>query len=105
MRINGTVRLDLAALDDGRMFSNTHAVERLIQEAAYAPVGADVVLVVKKRQYAPAQALDFLRREGQHLGSVTVECTDPDTITRWVAQLRPEAPQEGHLVSTGAARP
>lgn len=97
MRITGTVRLDLASLDVGSTFGDTHAVERLIQEAAYAPPGADIVFVVKRRQYAPQWALDYLRSEGQHLGSITVECSDPDTITRWVAQLRTS--QEALLVS------
>lgn len=104
MRINGAVRLDLAAHDDGRLFGETHTVERLIQEAVYAPPGADIVLVVRRGQIPPFHGINYLRDHGQHLGSVTVECTDPDTISRWVAQLRPD-PQEGHLVSSGAARP
>ncbi|MFX0539554.1 hypothetical protein ACQBAT_07765 [Ornithinimicrobium sp. Y1847] len=104
MRVNGTVRLDLTA-GDPRNWTDTHAIERLIQEATYAPPGADIIFVVRRGQLAPLHGIAWLREHGQHLGSVTVECTDPDTITRWVAQLRPEAPQEGHLVSTGAARP
>lgn len=102
MRINGTVRLDLASLDSAGDWSN-NKVERLMQEATYAPAGADIIFVVRRGQFAPPGGMAWLRDEGQHLGSITVECADPDTITRWVAQLRPN-PQEGHLVSTGAAR-
>lgn len=90
MRINGTVRLDLAAVD-GSGWTDTHKVERAMQEATYAPAGANVILVVRRGQYPPIHGVAWLRDNGHHLGSVTVECDDPDTIARWVAQLRPEA--------------
>lgn len=104
MRVAGTVTVDLAALDpDG--WTNPHAVDRPIQEVTYAPPGADVVFIVRRGQHPPLHGIAWLKEHGQHLGSVTVQSADPDTIRRWIDALRPTPKSSDHLVSTGAARP
>jgi len=59
-----------------------------MQAATVAPAGADVTLIVRPGQFGPAWALAYLIENGKHLGSITVECDDPDTIRRWVTELQ-----------------
>lgn len=65
---------------------------RQVQTLAFAPPGADVVVQVADGQFVPSLAVAYLRSEGSHLGSVTVESSDPPTVRRWVLALRGEEP-------------
>lgn len=80
-RIGGTVRVDLQIDDE-------HLIDRRIREAADAPAGADVILLVRSRQFPPPWSIRELCREGRHLGSITVQCSDPATISTWVRLMR-----------------
>lgn len=82
-RIRGSLAIDLRIRDD-------HKIDRLIQQAAHAPAGADVVFSIGPRQLTPYWSIAYLREHGAHLGAVTVQCSDPDTIRLWVAALRGE---------------
>ena len=82
-RIGGSLAIDLRIDDD-------HKVDRLIQQAAHAPAGADVAFSVRPRQLTPYWAIAYLREHGTHLGGITVHCSDPDTIKLWVLALRGE---------------
>lgn len=92
-RISGSVLIDLRFSDEHESKTDfDHAVTRLIQSGSLAPMGADVVLVVDPRAWPSYLGVGYLREHGQHLGSITVQCSDPDTIKVWCAALRGEAP-------------
>lgn len=82
-RIGGTPLIDLRTADG-------HAMTRLIQSAAHAPAGVDIILWVSPRAWPPHSALAYLWEHGQHLGSINV-MSDTETIKVWVAALRGEA--------------
>ena len=87
--IGGTVRVDLRKYTrDPWSFSRDHEYDRAVTDLTYVPAGAAVVVVVSPRAYLPAGGVAYLREHGQHLGSITVECSDPDTIAHWVEALR-----------------
>lgn len=81
MKISGHVHVNLDVTDE-------HTLLRRVQDAAFAPPGADVTFTVRPRQCPSYQGLAWLREHGKELGSVTFECSDPETVTRWVAGLR-----------------
>lgn len=83
MKISGSVHIDLTDLED-----NDHKVDRAVQEATFAPAGADIFFAVSRRQMPSFIGLQYLHENGQHLGSVTFECDDPDTIRHWCDALR-----------------
>lgn len=87
MRLAGTVTIDVAAVA-GHLLQDDHQAMRLVQDATYAPAGADVVLKVAPRQFPPVHGVAWLREHGQHLGTVTVQCSCPDTIRRWLDAVR-----------------
>lgn len=60
---------------------------RAIQNAANYPPGTRVVLVVAPRQRV-VLAVDDLRERGQHLGRITIECSDVTTQLVWIDALR-----------------
>ncbi len=68
-------------------FKDDDRVDRVIKELEWAPAGAHVTIVVAARQLVPV-ALDYLREHASHLGAITVECSDPETVARWVRGLR-----------------
>lgn len=86
MKISGRVHIDLAVLDEGR-WGDDRPVQRALQEATWAPPGAEVVFKVKRRQFPPPSGMEWLKSHGQHLGSVTFDCDDPDTIRDWIDRL------------------
>lgn len=90
MKINGTVTIDLTKIP-GDDYDSSRRRDRAVQEATWAPAGADVVFVIERRTIPAFEGLEWLRQHGQHLGSVTFSCSDPDTIHRWVSRLRGEA--------------
>ena len=79
--VGGALAIDLRNDDD-------HKVDRLVQQAAEAPPGADVVFLVRPRQLTPYWSIVYLREHGAHLGPITVRCSDHATIEVWVAALR-----------------
>lgn len=87
----GRVRLNLGATQTGDRWHDwaretTEEVTRMIRTLTLAPAGCEVVL-----QVAPGQipeGIAHLRDQGQHLGPITVECSDPETVRRWVLALR-----------------
>jgi hypothetical protein len=83
------VRLDLRTREAAPP-SDDAAMARQVQMLAYAPPGADVFVHVAAGQFVPSSSVAFLRAEGGHLGSVTVESSDPPTVRRWVLALRGE---------------
>ncbi len=85
-RIGGRVVID-ARTPDEWSYNADRRIARLIEGAEFAPAGADVVLVVAARQH-PSLALDYLRANGSHLGSITVEAPDGETVGRWIRGLR-----------------
>jgi hypothetical protein len=87
--VRGLVRLDLRGRASALAFDDAVLI-RQVQMLAYAPPGADVVVQVAAGQFVPSLAVSFLRAEGRHLGSVTVESSDPPTVRRWVLALRGE---------------
>lgn len=89
--VYGVVRLDLRTRESAPAPDDA-ALGRQVQMLAYAPPGADVVVQVAAGQFVPSMAVAFLRAEGGHLGSVTVESSDPPTVRRWVLALRGEEP-------------
>lgn len=80
--------LDVGRLDAG--WRTDHGLNRLVQSATEAPPGAVVVLTVAPGQLPPFGALAYLRRHGDHLGSVRVESSCPRTVSEWVAALNRE---------------
>lgn len=62
------------------------ATARLVQTAAYVPAGADVVLIVGEKQH-PA-GIDYLVREGAHIGTLTVESSCSTAVGRWLQAIR-----------------
>ena len=83
--IGGVVALDLRKLDD---YYSEREAEGKLKRLTHAPAGADVEIHVKARQMPIFQGLDYLRREGSHLGSITVHCEDAGTVASWVKALR-----------------
>jgi hypothetical protein len=81
--IYGAVVIDLRLKDD-------HRVLRAIQSAVTAPAGCDVRFIVAPGQYRPAFAASWLMENGRRLGSITFECSDPQTVASWVAEFRGE---------------
>ena len=55
---------------------------------AAAPPGAEVVIEVAPQQIAPRWAVTYLAAEARHLGTIRVECCDPETVRCWVNVLR-----------------
>lgn len=86
MRISGTVVLDLRPVDPDD-WHDRRAV-RAVSGLCVAPQGADVVLVVARGQFVDPQVAETIRSDAGHVGSVTVQSEDPETIARWVALLR-----------------
>lgn len=89
--VRGVVRLDLRARE-ATPVADDALIGRQVQMLAFAPSGADVVVQVAAGQFVPSLAVAYLRSEGSHLGSVTVESADPPTVRRWVLALRGEEP-------------
>ena len=80
-RIGGTVTVDLQNV-------NPFTVARRMKNAAEAPRGAEVTFLVGPGQQPPVSATHYVREYGRSLGSVTVSCSDPATVRRWVDALR-----------------
>ena len=87
--VRGVVRVDLRVREAAPV-SDDLVLARQVQMLAYGPPGADVVVQVAAGQYVPTWAVSYLRAEGGHLGSVTVESSEPATVRRWVLALRGE---------------
>jgi hypothetical protein len=79
--IHGAVVIDLRGVDP-------HTAARDLQWATEAPAGADVILIVAPGQHPPWAALAYLIDHGQHLASITIHGSDPETVAGWVQQLR-----------------
>lgn len=94
MKINGHVHIDLTDLGDDAPGYHGHKVDRAVQEATFAPAGADVFFAISRGQMPSFIGLEYLREHGQHIGSVTFECDHPDTIRHWCDVLR-RHPLEG----------
>ncbi len=88
--VRGIVRLDLRTREAAPLADDA-ALAREVQGLAYGPGGAAVVVQVAAGQHVPGLAVAYLRAEGKHLGSITVESSDPATVRRWVLALRGEA--------------
>jgi len=88
--VRGVVRADLRSVESTTPVEGDAVLARRVQMLAFAPMGADVVVQVAAGQFVPSLAVGYLRAEGHHLGSVTVECSDPATVRRWVLALRGE---------------
>jgi len=86
-RIDGFVSVNASFREPWTVTEN-HRVDRLLQEIAYAPSGTHVTITVKARQHVPVMSVEYLRDNGRHLGSITIACSDPDTIARWVNAFR-----------------
>jgi len=86
-RVDGIVFVNASSREPWSIADN-HRVDRLIEEISYAPAGMHVTITVKARQHVPVMAVEYLRDNGRHLGSLTIACSDPDTIARWVAAFR-----------------
>lgn len=89
--VRGIVRVDLRA--DDPLPCEDPTLSRRVQFLACSPAGADVVLHVAAGQHVPSLAAAYLRAEGGHLGSVTVESSDPQTVRQWVDALRGHEPR------------
>lgn len=76
--VSGLVRIDVSGLTG-------HDLDRAIQALAYVPAGAPAELLVAPGQHYPA-SLEAVRREAAAL--ITVVCSDPATVARWVHVLR-----------------
>ena len=79
--VHGILHVDLSR-------SDAHEMGRQLQMLAYGPRGSDVVIHVAPRQMPTSLGVAYLRQEGRGLRSVTVDCSDPDTIRGWVRALR-----------------
>ena len=77
--VHGVVRVDLRAREAGPVTDDA-LIARQLQMLAFAPPGADVVVQVAAGQFVPSLAVAYLRSEGGHLSSVTVESSDPPTV-------------------------
>lgn len=87
MRVGGVVALDLRPHDTSYS-EDGHELTHKLKCLTYAPAGVDVMIHISPRQFADFQGLNYLRREGQHLGSVTFHCEDAETVADWVKALR-----------------
>ena len=83
MRVDGAVAIDLPLGDE-------YAVMRAVQTAVYAPAGADVEFLIEPNQWPPFQGVLYLREHGAHLSRISVKCSDPVTVRRWISALRGE---------------
>ena len=83
--ITGTIVLDLRPTDPDDL--QDRAAARAVWDLAMAPAGAHVVLVVARGQYVDPQIGHVLRTQAAHLGVVTVQCDDAETIARWIKML------------------
>lgn len=68
----------------------TAEITMLLKNLTFAPAGCEVVLEVARGQYSAGEGISYLREHGLHLGRITVECDDAETVRRWVATLRGE---------------
>lgn len=80
-RIDGRLLVDLRGIHDD------HLLWRKVQSVVDGPRGADVVLLVEASP-GSVDGIDFVRANGTHLASITVEGADPDIVRKWVAALR-----------------
>ena len=89
LQATGRVRLDL---DTHRAngFEVDREVVRKLKSLSFAPAGAEVVLAVRPAQLWPGEGIAYVRDCCRHLGTVTVECSDPETVREWVLALRGE---------------
>ncbi|MGN6600697.1 MAG: hypothetical protein ACTHMW_15625, partial [Actinomycetes bacterium] len=80
--IRGRISIDLRGLYPDSVWpeSPEDIIRRSLDDAIYAPAGADVEILVSPKQYAPIYALRKLTDLGSHLGSVTVICSEPETV-------------------------
>lgn len=89
----GRVRLKLSRFkkaddwDDRQLMAET---TRALKDLTFAPAGCEIVLEVARGQMCAGEGISYLREHGLHLGRVTVECEDAETVRRWVAALRGE---------------
>ncbi len=83
--ITGTIVLDLRPTDPDDWQDRT--ATRALWDLTMAPTGAHVVLVVARGQYVDPQIGHVLRTQAAHLGVVTVQCDDAETIARWIKML------------------
>lgn len=88
-RVDGALVIDLR-VSSGPYGGNDHVVERRIQNAAHAPIGADITFIVSARQFPPMMAIAYLRQHGAHLKTVLVQSDCPETISAWWTALRGE---------------
>lgn len=84
--VNGRLLVDLRGIHDN------HLLWRTVQSVVDGPQGADVVVVVDDSPWLAADGIEYVRANGTHLGSITVEGADPDVVRRWVSALRREDP-------------
>ena len=89
LQANGRVRLDLGT-NRANGFEAEYQVVRKLKSLSFAPAGAEVVLAVLPAQLWPGEGIAYVRDCCRHLGTVTVECSDPETVREWVLALRGE---------------
>lgn len=85
LAVGGRLVVNLTQLENDR-------IGRALQAICSAPAGADVVVIVAPRQFVPYES-EYVREFGRHIGRLTIECSDPETITNWTTCLREGHPQ------------
>ena len=81
--LGGLLRLDVAQFHTTP--NEDHLAARLIQQLEHVPAGARVELIVAPRQIVPWSIHEVMRSPAW---SVTVVCSDADTITAWNGAIR-----------------
>lgn len=82
--VSAVIRLNVRRVDP----SDWHCIDRIVQEASYAPSGATVIIEVRKGQAAPSTAIMWLRDNASHVGRYVIECEDTITLARWIDAFR-----------------
>lgn len=76
--VYGVLRLDLTRLTG-------HGLARAVQRLVEAPPRAVSEVVVRRGQFPPLAACDYVRDQGGHLGRILVVSDDIETISAWYA--------------------
>lgn len=87
MNLRAVVILDLTRLHLGHRDDVSTVKGAFWGTLADTPAGADVRLIVPKWDWWCGLVIREFVDLADHLGNVTLECTDPDTVRRWVQAI------------------
>ena len=87
MILKGTVVINLTRLDLGYMDDVSTVRGVLWHSLSDTPPGADVRLIVPSWDWWAGLVMSDLADLADHLGSLTIESTDPGAVRQWMQAL------------------